>query len=259
MERSLGSRLVDFAWVFGVFAAVCIIWEIAVKCFGVPAFILPSVEDVVKDFFDAPILFLENAAYTIGLSLLGFFIAAVCGLILAFAIISSRILDKILMTFLSLLHSVPKIALAPLFVLWLGTGYQPKIAIAALMSILIIVVEAVAGFRSVDPEMVNLARVHHASPLAILWKIRLPNALPHLFSAWKVAISLALVGTIVGEFVGGQMGLGYMILVAQGSFDTPRAFAAVFLLSVIATGLFYLVVGIETLCIPWHVSQRRRS
>ena len=162
------------------------------------------------------------------------------------------------MTFLALIHSVPKVALAPLFVIWLGTGFEPKIAIATLMCILIIVVETVAGLRSVDPEVINMARVNQASPLAIMLKIRLPNALPHIFSAWKVAISLSLIGAIVGEFVGGQRGLGYLILIAQGSFDTPRAFAAVLLLSIIATALFYLVVLIEMVAVPWHVSRRGR-
>ena len=241
---SFRAHLVDTLWVVGVFAFVCAVWEFAVKAFDLPVFVLPPVEDVVADLLSAPGLFASHALFTVGMALAGF------------AVVSSRILDRILMTFLALLHSVPKVALAPLFVIWLGAGFEPKIAIAAMMSVLVIVVDAVAGLRSVDPEMVNLARVYRASPLAIMLKVRLPAALPHIFASWKVAISLSLIGAIVGEYVGGQRGLGYLILVSQGSFDTPRVFASVLLLSVIATALYYLIALAERMFAPWHVSRR---
>ncbi len=253
---SFRAHLVDTLWVVGVFAFVCAVWEFAVKAFDLPVFVLPPVEDVVADLLSAPGLFASHALFTVGMALAGFAVAASVGLLMAFAVVSSRILDRILMTFLALLHSVPKVALAPLFVIWLGAGFEPKIAIAAMMSVLVIVVDAVAGLRSVDPEMVNLARVYRASPLAIMLKVRLPAALPHIFASWKVAISLSLIGAIVGEYVGGQRGLGYLILVSQGSFDTPRVFASVLLLSVIATALYYLIALAERMFAPWHVSRR---
>ena len=258
MQSSLSERGKDAFWMVAVFLAICLAWEASVRYLHVPEFVLPPIGKVFEDFLSAPALFGQHALFTVGMALGGFVCASVIGLLLAFAIVSSRTLDRILMTFLALIHSVPKVALAPLFVIWLGTGFEPKIAIATLMCILIIVVETVAGLRSVDPEVINMARVNQASPLAIMLKIRLPNALPHIFSAWKVAISLSLIGAIVGEFVGGQRGLGYLILIAQGSFDTPRAFAAVLLLSIIATALFYLVVLIEMVAVPWHVSRRGR-
>jgi NitT/TauT family transport system permease protein len=250
------ERLVGLAWFVGIFLALCAVWEATVKFWQIPLFILPPIEDVVRDFASTPSLYAAHAAFTVAASLAGFFCAIVAGVLIAVAVVSSRILERIFMTLLALIHSVPKVALAPLFVLWLGTGFEPKVAIAALMSILVIVVDLVTGMRSVDPEMVNLARVNRASAFAILFKIRFPHALPHFFGALKVAISLSVIGAIVGEYVGGQRGLGYMILVAQGSFDTPRAFAAVLLLSVIATALFYLVVYLEARLLPWHVSQR---
>lgn len=256
MSDTARARLVNAAWVIGVILAVCALWEAVVKLFDIPLFILPSIEDVVRDIASAPGLYAMHAAFTVAATLAGFFCAIVVGVIMAVAVISSKILERIFLTLLALIHSVPKVALAPLFVLWLGTGFEPKVAIAALMSILVIVVDLVGGMRSVDPEMVNLARVHRASALAILVKIRLPHALPHFFAALKVAISLSVIGAIVGEYVGGQQGLGYVILVAQGSFDTPRAFGAVLLLSLIATALFYFVVYLESRLLPWHVSQR---
>jgi NitT/TauT family transport system permease protein len=201
-------------------------------------------------------LFVTNSLYTTSTALAGFLCAAIIGLLLAIAIVSSRVLERVFVTLLALINSVPKVALAPLFVIWLGTGFQPKIAIAALMSLLVIVVDTVGGMRAVDPEMLDLARVHRASKLAILFKVRLPHALPHLFGAWKTAISLSVIGAIVGEYVAGQHGLGYVIVVAQGEFDMARAFAAVVILSVIATILFYAVTYAESRFIRWHVSQR---
>jgi NitT/TauT family transport system permease protein len=250
------ERLVDIAWVVGIFLAVCAVWEATVKLLHLPLFILPSIEEVVADFLAIPGLYAFHAGFTIAATLAGFAVAIVIGVLMAVAVISSRILERIFLTLLALIHSVPKVALAPLFVLWLGTGFEPKVAIAARMSILVIVVDLVGGMRSVDPEMINLARVSHASPLSILFKIRFPHALPHFFGAMKIAISLSVIGAIVGDYVGGQRGLGYMILVAQGSFDTPRAFAAVLLLSIIATILFYAVVFLEARLLPWHVSHR---
>jgi len=253
------ERLVGAAWVIGIILAVCAFWEAVVKLLHLPLFILPSIEDVAGDIASAPGLYAMHAGFTVAATMVGFFCAIVIGVAMAVAVISSKILERIFMTLLALMHSVPKVALAPLFVLWLGTGFVPKVAIAALMSILVIVVDLVSGLRSVDPEMVNLARVSRASALAILFKIRFPHALPHFFAALKVAISLSVIGAIVGEYVGGQRGLGYVILVAQGSFDTPRAFGAVLLLSLIATALFYLVVYLEAWLLPWHVSQRSAS
>jgi NitT/TauT family transport system permease protein len=255
-DNLLRERLVSTVWVIGIFIAVGALWEAAVKLLKIPLFILPPIEDVVRDFLSAPGLYAIHAGFTVAATLLGFFAAIIIGVLIAVAVISSKLLERIFLTLLALIHSVPKVALAPLFVLWLGTGFTPKVAIAALMSILVIVVDLVGGLRSVDPEMINLARVHRASGLAILFKIRFPHALPHFFAAMKVAISLSVIGAIVGEYVGGQRGLGYVILVAQGSFDTPRAFAAVLLLSIIATALFYVVVYLEARLLPWHVSQR---
>jgi NitT/TauT family transport system permease protein len=255
----LRDRAAGLAWVCLIFVGIAFVWEASVKLFAIPAFVLPPIEDVLADLFAAPALFLHHAAFTVATALAGFALAIMIGLLLSIAIVSSRLMERVFMTLLAVMHSIPKVALAPLFVIWLGTGFEPKLAIAAMMAVLIIVVDTVGGMRSVDPEMVNLARVTHASRLAILFKIRFPAALPQIFAALKAGISLSVIGAIVGEYVGGQNGLGYLILIAQGSFDTPRAFAAVLVLSLIATALFYAVVWAESLLIPWHVSQRPRT
>jgi NitT/TauT family transport system permease protein len=156
------------------------------------------------------------------------------------------------------LNSLPKVALAPLFVIWMGTGIEPKIAIALMLAIFSIVVDMVLGLRSIDPDILAMAYVSRARPIAVLWKIRLPNALPTLFAGMKVGISFALVGAIVGEFVAGSDGLGTAILIAEGQFDTTRVFAALVILGVLGTLLFYAIEFAETLLVPWHPSHRAR-
>jgi len=131
-----------------------------------------------------------------------------------------------------------------------------KIAMAFLIAIFAIVIDAVLGLRSLDTDIVDLSRSMRGSPLKLLWKIRLPSALPSLFAGMKVAIGLSLVGALVGEFVSAQHGLGYVIMAAQGAFDTPRVFVAVLLLSLMGTLLFRMIEAVERRVIPWHVSQR---
>jgi NitT/TauT family transport system permease protein len=152
--------------------------------------------------------------------------------------------------------SIPKIALAPLFIIWMGTGTASKVAVAMLIALFSIVIDTVLGLRSVDPDALDMSRSMRASSLQILWKIRFPSALPAMFAGMKVAISLALVGAIAGEFVASQVGLGYVILVSQGMFQTTRVFVAVLLLGILGTILFYAVVLAERILVPWHVSQR---
>ncbi len=149
-------------------------------------------------------------------------------------------------------------SLAPLFVIWMGTGTEPEVAIALMLAIFPIVIDTVLGLRSVDPDMLHLARVSRASPLAVLAKIKFPCALPSLFAGMKVGISFALVGAIVGEFVAGSKGLGFQILVARGQFDTLGVFVCLVLLGIFGTLLFFMLDYAERLCLPWHVSQRGR-
>ncbi len=239
-----------------VLALLLLGWEAAVWFFQPPAILLPAPSAIAADLASTPAYYLRNAGFTLWTTLAGFGLSVVLGVALAVAITSSRILDRLITTVLVVLNSLPKVALAPLFVIWMGTGAEPKIAIAVMLAIFSIVADVALGLRSVDPDAVALARVHRASAWRILWKVRFPNALPALFVGMKVAISFALRGAIGGDFVGGSAGLGHVILIAQGQFDTVRVFAALVVLGVIGTLLFYLVEAAERLALPWHVSQR---
>lgn len=241
----------------GVLAAMLLLWEAAVWLLKPPPIILPPPSAILAELGASPWYYTRHAGYTLGTTVAGFALSVVLGVALAVGITASRLLDRIITTVLVVMNSLPKVALAPLFVIWMGTGAEPKIAIAVMLAIVSIVADVALGLRSVDPDALALARVHRASAWRVLWKLRFPNALPALFVGMKVAISFALVGAIVGEFVGGSAGLGYVILVAQGQFDTVRVFAALVVLGVIGTLLFYTIEAAERMALPWHVSQRQ--
>ncbi len=256
MKRGLWARSERSRDMLLLVASLVVIWEVAVRLLAVRDFILPLPSKIVLEFLHSPRYFLKEAAFTLLTTMVGFLIALVLGVASAVGIVYSRFLDRTLYTLLVAFNAVPKVALAPLFVIWLGTEAAPKIAIATLIAIFPILIDTVHGLKSIDPEMISMARSNRASALRILMKIRLPNALPGIFAGMKVGISLALVGAIVGEFVAGDTGLGHAILVAQGNFDTTRVFVALILLAVLGTLLFNCVEWLERRSLPWHSSQR---
>lgn len=251
-------RSSSFATTVAVVLGLVILWEAAVRVSGVAVILLPSPLDVARELASAPAFFLREAGYTMLSTVSGFALAVVLGVVLAVGIVCSSMLDRIIWTVLVILNSLPKVALAPLFVIWMGLGVAPKIAVAVLLALFSIVVDTVLGLRSVDPDVLALSRISRAGWLREMALIRLPGALPALFAGMKVAVSFALVGAIVGEFVGGSSGLGTVILVAQGQFDTTRVFAALVMLGLMGTLLFHAVEVLERLAIPWHVSHRER-
>jgi len=241
-----------------VIVGVLAFWQGGVTLFDMPTYLLPAPSDILKEFAASPEFYLRNMLFTLGTTLAGFFGSLVVGVVLAVAIVSSRVLDRVLFTLLSAVHSVPKVALAPLLVIYLGTGFTQKVVIAVMIAVFTIVIDTVVGLRSVDPEIINMAHAKQAGRLKIMTKIRFPHALPNLFGALKAATSFTLIGAIVGEFVAGEQGLGYVILTAQGAFDTTRAFVAVLMLALMGTAFFYLLVFIEQKSIPWHASVRAK-
>lgn len=242
-----------------VLAGVLLLWELGVWLFAPPTIILPPPSLIVAAFANSPGYFLRQTLYTLTTTAAAFALSVLLGVALALAIVTWRVVERLVYTLLVALNSLPKVALAPLFVIWMGTGVEPKIAIAIMLAIFAIVVDTVLGLRSVDPDMIALARVNRASHANILLKVRLPNALPSLFVGMKVGISFALVGAIVGEFVAGSAGLGFVILTAQGQFDTTGVFVGLVLLGILGTLLFYAVELAERLALPWHVSQRTQT
>ena len=233
-----------------------LVWEICVHVLGMPEFLVPSPTVVFHELVDKPDFYLTNSLSTLWISLAGFGLSVLAGLLLSVAIIRSVWLERTLYTLLVGLNSLPKVALAPLFVIWFGTGGVSKIAVVISIAIFPIVIGTVMGLRSIDPELINMAKAMRASQRQVLWKLRFPQALPSLLSGMKVSISLALVGTVVGEFIAGNIGLGSTILSAQGTFDTKQVFVCIALLGVLGAILFYLIDVLERKLIPWHPSHR---
>jgi NitT/TauT family transport system permease protein len=259
-QRTRPTRHTHHIWpnwqALATLGALLLLWELAVRLVGIREFLLPAPSKVVAQFAAQPGYLLAQSLDTLRTTMLGFALALLLGVAAAIGIVYSRLLDRTLYSLLVALNAVPKVALAPLFVIWMGTGAAPKVAIAMLIAIFPILIDTVLGLRSTDPDMLDMARVNQASRASMLWKIRFPNALPSIFAGMKVGVSFALVGTIVGEFVAGESGLGHVILVAQGSFDTPTVFVALGLLCALGVALFKGIELAEARCLGWHASQR---
>lgn len=240
-------------------AVFLLIWELACRIYQIRPVLLPAPSLIIAELAESPLWFAQQACYTLGITLAGFVVAAVLGVLFAVVITEWSLLDRLLFPLFVALNSVPKVALAPLCIIWFGTGSEPKIAIAFLIAVFAVVIDTILGLRSVPPDTLDLARSLRGSRWKVLTRIKLYCALPHLFAGLKVAMSLALVGAIVGEFVSSQRGLGYVILSAQGMFDTPRVFAAITILAVLGVLLMEAVNYAEQLALPWHHSAGRSS
>ena len=239
-----------------VLLITALLWELAVRALGIRAFILPAPSSVLAELTRDPAWYAINAGHTLFETAVGFALAAVVGVGLAIVVVYVRWIEQTLYTLLVALNAIPKIAVAPLFILWLGTGLEPKVAIAFMTAVFPIVISSVLGLRSIDPDMLDLAASLRGSRGQTLWKVRVPNALPGMFAGMKVGVSFAFVGTIVGEFVASSEGLGFIIVTSTATFDTARIFAAIILLALIGTALFYAIEWLERALLPWHVSQR---
>ncbi|MEA2944000.1 MAG: NitT/TauT family transport system permease protein [Bradyrhizobium sp.] len=235
------------------------VWEVACRVLSIRPVLLPGPIAVFGEIMMSPAWFAEQTAYTLGITLAGFAAAVVFGVLFAILIVEWKLLERLLFPLFVALNSVPKVALAPLFIIWFGVGDAPKIAIAFLIAVFAVVIDTALGLRSVPPDIVDLARTMRGARLKVLLRVKLFCAMPHLFAGLKVAMSLALVGAIVGEFVSSQRGLGYVILSAQGMFDTTRVFAAIVILAVVGVALIEAVALAERLAMPWHHSTERQG
>jgi NitT/TauT family transport system permease protein len=184
-------------------------------------------------------------------SFYGFVLAFVLGVPLAVAIAGSRTLNLMFYPLLIATQSLPKVALAPLILVWLGTGIESKLAIAWLVAFFPIVVDTATGLRNTPAEFLDLATSVRANAFQTFWKIRLPAAMPFVVSGSKVAITLAVIGAVIGEFIGSNEGLGNLLLVANSQVDIPLAFACLIGLAVIGIGLYAAVAAVEWMLKPW--------
>ncbi|MCO5072220.1 MAG: ABC transporter permease [Rhizobiaceae bacterium] len=232
-------------------------WDLAIRMFGIPAYLIPAPLDVVEQIVLQWPLLLRESLPTLYATLCGFALSALIGIPLALLIASSRLIESYLYPLLVFSQSIPKVAIAPLFVVWFGFGMLPKVIVAFLLGVFPVIVSTVLALKSIDAEMIDLARSMRSGPLRTFLQIRLPHAMPGIFGGLKVSITLAVVGAVVGEFVGSNSGIGYLLQIANGNFDLPLMFAALFVLSMMGVLLFWILDAIEGLLVPWHESRRR--
>jgi NitT/TauT family transport system permease protein len=226
-------------------------WWLIRWAFGWQSFVLPSPSEVARELWHQRSFLPMQAWTTLVETLEGFAIAIGVGLALAVVIAYSRPLERSLYPLLVALNAVPKLALAPILVLWMGFGSGPKVVMVVLLCVFPIVLSTATGLKSTAAELDELARSLTATELQAFRKVRLPSALPHIFVGLKVGISLAVIGAVIGEFVGATRGLGYVIVASGQNADTTLAFAAIVLLAVMSVVLFYVLVALEALLVPW--------
>lgn len=234
-------------------------WHGAVILFSVPAYLVPSPGEVALRLAEDWRQLGFHAAVTLAEALGGFAFAAVFGVLAAAVLVWSPALERAVMPVLLVIQTFPKIALAPLIVIWFGLGIGPKLLISFLVAVFPVLVSAIVGLRSVEKDMLDLARATRAPAWRIFWRVRLPFALPHIFGGFKVAVAFAVVGAVVGEWVGADRGLGYLLLWANANLDTPLLFAILAWLAAIGLALYYAVEAAERIVLPWHVSMRGRD
>jgi NitT/TauT family transport system permease protein len=248
---STALRIVAYILIFGL------IWEAATVLLQPPDYLLPPLHGVLIYFSDQWRMLIKHAGVTAHESLLGFGAAVVGGIAVAFILDRFPRIAMILWPSVLFAQITPKVAIAPLLLLWLGFGIGSKVVIAFLISFFPILVNAHAGFRSIDQETAELARSMGVGGLRYFFRFQFPHALPRIFSGARIAINFALVGAVVGEFVGSDQGLGNLIILAARLLNSPLMFSTIILLMGMGA-LFFFSVGLsERWMIPWHVSYRR--
>ncbi|MBV8838666.1 MAG: ABC transporter permease [Alphaproteobacteria bacterium] len=252
MPRDLKTAFYPLAGI----VAILLLWQAYVSVFGVSRIVLPGPLEILgASISNWPIL-LKESWPTFLESVLGFALAVVIGIPVAVCVANSRVLNLTLYPILIATQSIPKVAVAPIILVWFGLGLQSKLVIAFLVAFFPIVVDTAAGMRATPPGLLELARSLRASPLQVFMKVQFPAALPFVFAGAKVAVTLAVIGAVIGEFVGSLNGLGNLLLTANAQLDSPLAWAALIWLSVLGILLFAAVVLAERIVMPWAQTAR---
>jgi NitT/TauT family transport system permease protein len=239
-----------------IFVVVIAAWELGARNGLFPTYILPAPSLIVVRLASTWQLMLPHCLATCGEVILGFLLAVVVGIFLAAIIVYVRALEQAIYPWLVVIQVVPKVALGPLFVVWLGVGFFPKILIAFLLAFFPIMIDSIVGLRSIHRDSIFLLKSMGAGHTKRFFYLHLPNALPHIFGSLKVAITLAMVGAIVGEFIGAEKGLGYVLVVATGMLDTVLIFVALAWITAVSILFFMIISVLEKFFVSWHASLR---
>jgi NitT/TauT family transport system permease protein len=231
---------------------VLVAWELAVRALAIRSLILPPPSEVAYVMATRYELLLAHLWPSLYMTVLGFLLSVVAGMLVAVLITYSRIVRLAIYPVIVVSQIVPKISIAPLFIVWFGTGLVSSLTLAVLIAFFPMTINAAMGFTSVDEDIDKMARTFMGTPWQIFWKIRMPNALPFIFGGMKISITLAIIGVIVSEFVASQEGIGYLIKLSSGLLDTPLMIAAITVLSLAGLGLYAIIAEVEKRAVYWQ-------
>ena len=249
------SRLRRIAWASVpvlTFVALIVLWGALVAIFRVPDYLVPAPQAVIPKLIQARQALWQNTVITLREIVIGFTITVVLSIPLGLLIALSLAARRIAYPLLVFIQLVPKIAVAPLFLVWFGFGIQSKVLLTVLLSFFPLLLASIAGFQALDTRLLYLTRSMGASAWQTFWYVRFPSALHVIFAGLKTTATIATTAAIVAEFVGSNAGLGYQLLVATGVLDTPLIFAILLILTVIGIGLNYFIEALAYLAMPWQ-------
>lgn len=235
-----------------ILMAVLGIWEVYVHIKEIPVFILPPPSKIVVTLYLEYDQLLKHSWVTLQEMLLGFALAVSIGVPLAVLMYEFPILEKAFYPYVIGSQTVPVFAIAPLLVTWFGFGIASKVMMAAIIVFFAIILTTLDGLKSTDPDTVNLFKILRATRWQILWKVRIPTALPFIFSGAKIGISISTIGAVIGEWIGASAGLGYLMKYANSTLDVDLVFAAIFCLTILGLGLFAFMSLLEYVAMPWR-------
>jgi NitT/TauT family transport system permease protein len=242
---------------FALSLCLCVLllaaWQWGLLALAVPSYIFPNLSAVVAEFvrmvaYDRVLHHLAVTAVTV---LLGFAIGAAIGMIAGYVLGVSRTAEVVLSPYILGMQIAPKVAFAPLFIMWFGYNLYPKLVVAVLIVFFPVMINVMGAVRNVDRDMFNLVRSFTATRMQVFWKIEFPASLPALFSGLRIAATLAVIGVSVGEMVGGSDGLGYLLIYGQGQADTAMVFVAIILLTLVGIVAYLCVVLVEGWVLSW--------
>lgn len=240
------------------FIFVILIWELATKYLAlIPSFLLPAPSAIIDEMFRPGTDLLKHTWVTTTEILVGYALGTLVGFLSALIIVYSPYLRRIIYPIVLLSQFVPKLAIAPLIIVWFGFSITPKVIVTALICLFPILIDSVVGLESSDPRLLDLMHTYDANRWQIFRKIRLPTAVPHIFAGLKVGITLATIGAIVAEWISAEAGLGYLVVFALGFFQIDRLFAALVMITILGLLLFLLIVLLEKIISPHQPSVSR--
>src|SRR3954454_7229221 len=252
MKAKLRQSFDELFWPLAVTVGLLAAWEVLVRVLHIRSILLPPPSEILEVMVSRHDLLMAHLWPSRYLTVLGLALSVVGGVLVAILITYSEVMRKGFYPVIVLSQVIPKISIAPLFIVWFGTGTMSSLLLAFLIAFFPMTINAAMGFQSVDEDIDKMARIFMGSRWQIFWKIRLPNALPYIFGGMKISVTLAIIGVIVSEFVASQEGIGYLIKLAGGLLDTPLMMGAITILSIAGLALYGLIAAAEKRAVYWQ-------